>query len=223
MGIPAFWPSPFPRAPSSHITLAIWVRVRVRVIGYAHITRVLDMGMPKTWGYPHHSNTGSNKFHMQHTQHAPLRKPYLLIKREIPRLLKSEHLGKRNKLNMAYCRLPLSLLFLTHLLSVTNSSVIPNNSAVRRPNADSKCPVYNTYYNSHFNTGLTDKKVEALLHRVLKELSEMRDEIRSSKGNKTAGKYPKYTALKSANNPKNSISKRFRKVASFVWLNCSTA
>ena len=76
--------------------------------------------------------------------------------------------------------------------------------------------VYNTYYNSHFNTGLTDKKVEALLHRVLKELSEMRDEIRSSKGNKTAGKYPKYTALKSVNNPKNSISKRFRKVASFV-------
>ena len=106
---------------------------------------------------------------------------------------------------MAYCRLLWSLLFLMDLLSVTKSSVIPNNSAVRRPNTDSKCPVYNTYYNSHFNTGLTDKKVEALLHRVLKELSKMRDEIRSSKGNKTAGKYPKYTALKSANNPKNSI------------------
>lgn len=106
---------------------------------------------------------------------------------------------------MAYCRLLWSLLFLMDLLSVTKSSVIPNNSAVRRPNTDSKCPVYNTYYNSHFNTGLIDKKVEALLHRVLKELSEMRDEIRSSKGNKTAGKYPKYTALKSANNPKNSI------------------
>ena len=117
---------------------------------------------------------------------------------------------------MAYCRLLLSLLFLMHLLRVTKSSVIPNNSAVRRLNTDSKCPVYNTYYNSHFNTGLTDKKVEALLHRVLKELSEMRDEITSSKGNKTAGKYPKYTALKFANNPKNSISKRFRKVASFV-------
>ena len=106
---------------------------------------------------------------------------------------------------MAYCRLLLSLLFLMHLLSVTKSSVIPNNSAVRRPNSDSKCPVYNTYYNSHFNTGLTDKKVEALLHRVLKGLSEMRDEIRSSKGNKTADKYSKYTALKPANYPKNSI------------------
>ena len=76
--------------------------------------------------------------------------------------------------------------------------------------------VYNTYYNSHFNTGLTVKKVEALFHRVLKELSEMRDEIRSSKGNKTAGKYPKYTVLKSANDPKNSIPKRFRKVVSLT-------
>ena len=119
---------------------------------------------------------------------------------------------------MAYCRLPLSLLFLTHLLSVTKSSVIPNNSAVRRPNADSKCPVYNTYYNSHFNTGLTDKKVEALLHRVLKELSEMRDEIRSSKGNKTAGKYSKYTALKSANYPKNSIPTIWKKTEKFFHL-----
>ena len=213
MGIPAFWPSPFLRAPSSHITLAIWVRVRARVIslrfwiwvcpkhGDAHIT----VTPPPYWKTRRPRGRGSSKFHMQHTQHAPLRKPYLLIKREIPRRLKSEHLGKNNKLNMAYCRLLLSLLFLMHLLSVTKSSVIPNNSAVRRPNSDSKCPVYNTYYNSHFNTGLTDKKVEALLHRVLKGLSEMRDEIRSSKGNKTAGKYSKYTALKPANYPKNSI------------------
>ena len=34
----------------SHITLAIWVRVRVA--GDAHITRVLGMGMPKTRGSP---------------------------------------------------------------------------------------------------------------------------------------------------------------------------
>ena len=119
---------------------------------------------------------------------------------------------------MAYCRLLLSLLFLIHLLSVTKSSVIPNNSAVRHPNSDSKCPVYNTYYNSHFNTGLTDKKVEALLHRVLKGLSEMRDEIRSSKGNKTAGKYSKYTALKSANYPKNSIPTSEKKTEKFFHL-----
>ena len=34
------WASP------SHITLAIWVSVRVRVTGDAHITRVFGMGMP---------------------------------------------------------------------------------------------------------------------------------------------------------------------------------
>ena len=182
------------------ILLGFWIWVCPKR-GNAHIT----VTPPPYWKTRRPRGRGSSKFHMQHTQHAPLRKPYLLIKREIPCLLKSEHLGKNNKLNMAYCRLLLSLLFLMHLLSVTKSSVIPNNSAVRRHDSDSKCPVYNTYYNSYFNTGLTDKKVEALLHRVLKELSEMRDEIRSSKENKTAGKYSKYTALKSANYPKNSI------------------
>ena len=59
MGIPAFWPSQFLRASPSHIILAIWLRVRVRVIGDAHITRVLDMGMPKTRGCPHHSDTAA--------------------------------------------------------------------------------------------------------------------------------------------------------------------
>ena len=48
-GIPAFWASPLPKplliwASPSHITLAIWVRVRVT--GDAHITSVLVMGMP---------------------------------------------------------------------------------------------------------------------------------------------------------------------------------
>ena len=57
LGIAAFWPSPFLWVSPSHIILAIWLRVRVRVIGYAHITRVLDMGMPKTRGCPHHSDT----------------------------------------------------------------------------------------------------------------------------------------------------------------------
>ena len=57
MGIPAFWPSQFLRASPSHIILAIWLRVRVRVIGDAHITRVLDMGMPKKRECPHHSDT----------------------------------------------------------------------------------------------------------------------------------------------------------------------
>ena len=38
--VTVIWASP------SHITLAIWVRVRARVTGDAHITRVLGMGMP---------------------------------------------------------------------------------------------------------------------------------------------------------------------------------
>ena len=49
MGSPAFWASLFPKpsdmsTPPSHITLAIWVTVRVT--GDAHITRVLGIGMP---------------------------------------------------------------------------------------------------------------------------------------------------------------------------------
>ena len=55
LGIPAFWPCPFLWVSPSHIISAIWLRVRVRVIGDAHITRVLDM--PKTRGCPHHSDT----------------------------------------------------------------------------------------------------------------------------------------------------------------------
>ena len=47
------WASP------SHITLAIWVRVRVT--GDAHITRVLGMGMPKTRGCPYHYDIGTLK------------------------------------------------------------------------------------------------------------------------------------------------------------------
>ena len=44
-------------ASTFQITLAIWVRVRVRVTGDASITGVLGMGMPKTRGYPYHSVT----------------------------------------------------------------------------------------------------------------------------------------------------------------------
>ena len=49
---PAIWTFPF------HITLAILIRVRVRVTGDANITRVLGMRMPKTRKYPYHSDTG---------------------------------------------------------------------------------------------------------------------------------------------------------------------
>ena len=54
LGIPipktlVIWASP------SHLTIAIWVRVRVAED--AHITRVLGMGMPKTQGWPYHCNS----------------------------------------------------------------------------------------------------------------------------------------------------------------------
>ena len=83
-----------------------------------------------------------------------------------------------------------SLLTVIALLSFAKSSIIANNTAVRSPDAGSKCHVYNTYnyYNSHLNTG-SNKKMEALLHRVLNELSEIREEITLLKANKTTGKY----------------------------------
>ena len=47
------WASPF------HITLAIWVRVRVRFPGDAHISRVLGIGTPKTQGCPYQCDIDS--------------------------------------------------------------------------------------------------------------------------------------------------------------------
>ena len=83
-----------------------------------------------------------------------------------------------------------SLLTVVALLSFAKSSIIANNTAVRIPDTGSKCNVYNTYnyYNSHLNTG-SNKKMEALLHRILNELSEVREEITLLKSNKTTGKY----------------------------------
>ena len=85
------------------------------------------------------------------------------------------------------------LLSILSLLSVAKSNALPSNSTVRRADADSKCHSYNTNYNYNYsnsplNTGL-NKKMEALLHRVLNELSEMREEIKIFKGNKTIGTY----------------------------------
>ena len=43
----------------SHITFAIWVRVRVTVTGDVHITRVSGMGMLKNRGCPYHCDNGT--------------------------------------------------------------------------------------------------------------------------------------------------------------------
>ena len=45
----------------SLITLAIWVRVRVKVTVDAHITGVLRMGMPKTRGCSYHCDTATSE------------------------------------------------------------------------------------------------------------------------------------------------------------------
>ena len=81
------------------------------------------------------------------------------------------------------------LSILSLLISViAKSNVTPNNSAVLGANADSKCHSYNTNYNyNYYNSPLTagwNKKMEALLHRVLNELSEMREEIKFLKATK---------------------------------------
>ena len=93
---------------------------------------------------------------------------------------------------MVFRRL-LSILSLLISVATCKSNATPNNSAVLRADADSKCHSYNTNYNyNYYNSPLTagwNKKMEALLHRVLNELREMREEIKFFKGNKTIGTY----------------------------------
>ena len=92
---------------------------------------------------------------------------------------------------MVFRRL-LSILSLV-ISVIAKSNVTPNNSAVLGASADSKCHSYNTNYNyNYYNSPLSagwNTKMEALLHRVLNELSEMREEIKFFKGNKTIGRY----------------------------------
>ena len=51
-------PSDIIWASTSHITLAIWIKVRFRVTGDAHITRLFEMGMPKRRGCTYHCERG---------------------------------------------------------------------------------------------------------------------------------------------------------------------
>ena len=84
----------------------------------------------------------------------------------------------RSLLTLAY------ILLFVPLLSAANSS--SNNSGVSHSDKTKGSPhnVYNTY--NTFCAG-PSKKIEALLHGVKKELSEMREEIKSLRGNKTTG------------------------------------
>ena len=79
------------------------------------------------------------------------------------------------------CLLTLAyVLFAMDTLSAANSS--SSNSGVSH---STKANVYNTYNN--YCAG-PSKKIETLLHEVKKELSEMREEIKSLTGNRTIGK-----------------------------------
>ena len=76
------------------------------------------------------------------------------------------------------------LVFAIATPSAVNASVSAksNNSGVQ---ADSKC--HNMYTYNSFYAG-ANKKIEALLREIKNELSEMREEIKSLKGNETVGK-----------------------------------
>ena len=71
------------------------------------------------------------------------------------------------------------------LVSLSAANSRSNNSGVSHSAKGSAHNVYNTY--NSFCAG-PSKKIEALLRDVKKELSEMREEIKSLRGNKTIGK-----------------------------------
>ena len=74
------------------------------------------------------------------------------------------------------------VLFVIASLSAANSTPKSNNSGVRPP-AESQCHnVYNNFYAG------SSKKIEALLYEMKQELAEIREEVKSLKGNKTIAK-----------------------------------
>ena len=82
---------------------------------------------------------------------------------------------------MATLGSPCSLIFVFLMLCVVG---ISTKASQVSPQKD-KC--HNMYTSNNFYAG-PNKKVEALLHEIKRELGEMREEIKSLKGNKTEGK-----------------------------------
>ena len=84
---------------------------------------------------------------------------------------------------------PRSLLTLAYILlivlTLSDANSTSKNSGVSSHSQKVKGNVYNT--NNSFCAG-PSKKIEALLRDVKKELSEMREEIKSLKGKNTTGK-----------------------------------
>ncbi len=74
------------------------------------------------------------------------------------------------------------LLVITTLSTATSQKITTNAGSSDISNADSKCQ--NMYMSNNFYAG-PNKKIEALLREVKKDFSEIREEIKSLKENKT--------------------------------------
>ena len=92
----------------------------------------------------------------------------------------------KNKLIMARLGSILTLVYVLLVVSVLSATKAykqsSNNSGV--PHAGSNC--HNMYTYNSFYAGAS-KEIKALLREVKKELSEIREEIKSMKGNNTTG------------------------------------
>lgn len=83
---------------------------------------------------------------------------------------------------------PSSLIFVLLMLSavgITISKTTPSTNLSQVSSPKDQC--HNMYTSNNFYAG-PNKKVEALLHEIKRELGEMREEIKSLKENKTTSK-----------------------------------
>ncbi|KAL9975461.1 hypothetical protein ACROYT_G012622 [Oculina patagonica] len=90
-----------------------------------------------------------------------------------------------------FLRLVYVLFVITTLSTATSQKTTTNANSSGVSNADSKC--HNVYTSNNFYAG-PNKKIEALLREVKDELGEIREEIKSLKGNKTTDKVYKNCA-----------------------------
>ncbi len=81
-----------------------------------------------------------------------------------------------------------SLMFVLTVLTAVDTTISKTTSNANQSQvSSSKDKCHNMYTSNNFYAG-PNKKVEALLHEIKKELGEMREEIKTLKENKTTGK-----------------------------------
>ena len=100
----------------------------------------------------------------------------------------SNELLKTSFLIMATLGSPYSLIFVFLMLSAVGITI---SKTTRSTNVSQIFPpkdkCHNMYTSNNFYAG-PNKKVEALLHEIKRELGEMREDIKSMKENKTTSK-----------------------------------